>query len=60
MTFDLVVNNVAPSVGADNAVVTVNESETAANTGSVSDVGDDTVSLSASIGTVVDNGEVGS
>src|SRR5207244_3449188 len=48
----LVVNNVAPSVAADNASVTVNEGQTASNTGTFSDPGLDTVSLSASVGTV--------
>ena len=51
------VNNVAPSVVADNTTVTVNEGDTANNTGTYSDPGDDTVALSASVGTVVDNGD---
>ncbi len=50
------ITNAAPSIAADNAEVTVDESQTAANTGTVSDPGADTVALSASIGTVVDNG----
>ena len=56
-TFDLAVANVAPSVAADNATVTVAESETATNSGTFSDPGVDDVTLSASVGTVVDNGD---
>lgn len=55
-TFDLTVNNVAPSVTAENATVKVDEAQSATNTGSVSDPGGDTVSLAASMGTIVDNG----
>ena len=54
-TFELVVNNAAPEVAADNASVTVSEGQTATNTGTHSDVGDDTMALSASVGTIVDN-----
>ena len=53
--FDLTVNNVAPTVASDIALVTVDESQTASNTGTVSDPGVDIVTLSASIGTIVDN-----
>ncbi len=49
-TFELVVNNVAPTVAADNASVTVNEGSPAANTGTFGDVGDDTVTITASVG----------
>ena len=56
VSFDLTVDNVAPTVTADNSMVTVDEGQTAVNAGTFSDVGDDTVSLSASIGTVTDNG----
>ena len=55
-TFNLVVNNVAPSVAANQASVTVNEGQTAANTGTFGDVGLDSVTLNASVGDVVDNG----
>ena len=55
-TFELVVNNVAPEVDADEDTVTVDESETATNTGTHSDVGDDTIALSASVGTIIDEG----
>ena len=54
--FALTVDNVAPSVSADNASVTVDEGQTANNTGTFSDPGDDTVSLSASVGAVIDSG----
>jgi hypothetical protein len=56
-TFELVVNNVAPTVDADDATVTVDEGQTANNSGTFGDVGDDTVGLSASIGDVNDNGD---
>ena len=51
-SFELVVNNVAPSVSADNVLVTVNESETANNAGTYSDLGDDIVTITASTGNV--------
>lgn len=51
-TATVTVENAPPTVAADAASVTVNESETAANTGTFGDVGDDTVAVSASIGTV--------
>ncbi len=50
------VNNVTPTVTATDATVTVNEGQTAANTGTYADPGDDTVTLSASVGTVTDAG----
>jgi uncharacterized delta-60 repeat protein len=56
-TFQLNVDNVAPTVAADNATVTVNEGDTASNTGSFADVGVDVVTLVASIGTIIDNGD---
>ena len=54
-TFQLEVTNVAPTVVADNATVTVNEASTAGNTGTFNDVGADTVAISASVGTVTQN-----
>jgi len=57
VSFALVVNDVPPDVAPGNAVVTVDEGATALNTGTVSDAGDDTVILSASVGTVTDNGD---
>ena len=55
-TFELVVNNVAPSVAADADEIAVDEGQTAENTGTVSDPGDDVIDLQASVGTVTDNG----
>jgi YVTN family beta-propeller protein len=48
--------NVPPVLASDNASVTVNEGQTAANTGTVTDANHDTVTLTASVGTVVNNG----
>ena len=42
-TFALVVNNVTPSVSADETSVVVDEGQTAQNTGAFSDPGDDVV-----------------
>lgn len=50
-TATVTVANVLPTVGADNALVTVNEGDTAANTGTFSDPAD-SVTISASVGTV--------
>jgi uncharacterized delta-60 repeat protein len=55
-SFNLVVNNVAPTVAAENASVTVSEGATAGNTGTFADLGADVVTLSASVGNIVDNG----
>lgn len=53
----VLVQNVAPEIDADTAQVTVTEGETATNSGTFSDVGiNDIVTLSASMGTVVDSG----
>ena len=49
--------NVAPTVTVDEALVTVSEGSLATNTGTFGDVGADTVTLSASVGTMVDNGD---
>lgn len=54
-SFNLVVNNVAPTGSADNATVTVYEGRTASNTGAYSDPADP-VTLSASVGVVINNG----
>ena len=51
-TFDVVVNNVAPTVDAVSDAVTVDEGTSAGNTGSFDDPGDDIVTISASVGTV--------
>ncbi len=55
--FALTVDNVAPTVLADESSIVANEGETAVNTGTFFDIGDDTVALSASVGTVIDNGD---
>jgi len=48
---------VPPVLTSDNATVTVNEGQTAANTGTVKDGNRETVTLTASVGTVVNNGD---
>ena len=53
-TFDLTVNNVAPSV-ANVGNVSVNEGSTVTNSGTWSDPGLDVVALAASVGTVTKN-----
>jgi len=50
------VSNLPPVIASNNASVTVNEGQTAANSGTVSDANGDTVTLSASVGTVINNG----
>ena len=55
-TFDLAVGNLAPTVAADNPSVTVDEGQTATNTGTFSDQGFDLVTITASIGTVTQVG----
>ena len=55
LTFSLTVDNVAPILAVDNDVVNVSEGTTASNTGTFSNSGDDTVTLSASVGTITDN-----
>ena len=52
VSFDLTVNNLNPTLTVDNAAVTVNEGQTATNSGTFGDVPADTVSLAASIGIV--------
>ncbi len=56
-TLTITVNNVAPTVGVDNPAATVNEGQTANNSGSYADPGDDTITLSADVGTVTDNND---
>jgi Ca2+-binding RTX toxin-like protein len=51
-TFSLTVDNVNPTLTVDNASVTVNEGQTATNSGTFGDVPADSVTLSASVGTV--------
>ncbi len=45
ITFDLLVENVAPRLSVDHQTVTVIEGETATNTGTLHDPGDDTLTL---------------
>jgi hypothetical protein len=52
VTFDLVVDNVTPSVTADNATIIVDEGSFAANGGTFFDPGSDVISMTASIGDV--------
>jgi YVTN family beta-propeller protein len=49
--------NLPPVLTSDQASVTVAEGQTAVNTGEVSDADHDTVTLTASVGTVVNNGD---
>ena len=51
-TFDLTVSNVAPTVAATSATVTVNEGSTATNSGTFADVGNDVVTITASVGSI--------
>ena len=52
VTFQLTVNNVAPTLTVDQASVTTDEGTTATNSGTFGDVPADTVSLVASIGMI--------
>jgi hypothetical protein len=54
-TATITVLNVAPTVNADNPTVTVNEGQTASNTGTYSDP-TDSITLTASVGTVTQTG----
>ncbi len=51
------VPNTPPNVAANQASVTVNEGQTATNAGTVADTDGDTVTLSASFGSVTNNGD---
>ncbi len=53
----LMVTNAAPLITADSTLVTVDEGDTAENTGSFSDLGIDTITLAASVGIVTSAGE---
>ena len=55
--FQLVTLNLAPTLTVAAPIVEVPEGSQAANAGMVLDAGDDTVSLTASLGAVVDNGD---
>ena len=54
--FDLTVNNVQPDVTVNTSPVGVDEGQQAINAGTFSDPGADTVTMNASIGRVLDNG----
>ncbi len=56
-TLALTVNNVGPDISVESNSITVNESQTAKNTGTFGDSGPDSVALSASIGSITDNGD---
>ncbi|MGD9636174.1 MAG: cadherin-like domain-containing protein, partial [Pirellulales bacterium] len=56
-TFALDVLNAAPALAANAGEVNAFEGETATNTGTIADVTGDVVTLTASIGTIVDNGD---
>ncbi|CAB5137262.1 hypothetical protein D3OALGB2SA_4008 [Olavius algarvensis associated proteobacterium Delta 3] len=51
--------NVAPDVSADNASVTVEEGQTATNTGTFFDPGEDIVIITASVGTITQDDAAG-
>lgn len=51
--------NVAPDVSADNASVTVEEGQTATNTGTFFDPGEDIVTITASVGTITQDDAAG-
>ena len=53
--FALTVRNVPPSVALTNTMVTTEAGQTAANNGSWNDPGLDVVTLSSSIGTIIEN-----
>jgi len=59
VTFALTVDNVAPQVAADSPLVTVDEGQTATNTGTFADVGVDDVTITTSIGTVTQDDVAG-
>ena len=52
VTFNLAVNNLNPTLTVDQASVTIDEGQTAANSGTFGDVPADTVAIVASIGVV--------
>jgi hypothetical protein len=55
-SFDLTVNNVDPSLTVDTTAVAINEGSSTTKSITTSDVPADTVSVTASIGTITDNG----
>lgn len=55
-TTTVIVGNADPVVTVNQATVTVDEGQTAVNSGTFSDPGTDPITLSATVGTVVNNG----
>ena len=55
--FRIAAPNEPPTIAADNAAVTVDEGDTAVNSGDFADAEGQPVTLTASIGTVMDNGD---
>ncbi|MCH8045147.1 MAG: cadherin domain-containing protein [Planctomycetes bacterium] len=58
-TFQLTVNNVAPALTIDTTAVVINEGTTASKSISASDVPADTVSVTATLGTITADGDGG-
>ncbi|MCA9145054.1 MAG: DUF5050 domain-containing protein [Planctomycetales bacterium] len=58
-TFELTVNNALPTIASSLATVTVTEGATATNSGTFGDVGDDTVTITASPGIATQDNAVG-
>lgn len=58
-TFTMTVNNVAPTVDTGFAMVKTNEGSVASNSGVFDDVGQDTVTISATVGTVTQDNVAG-
>ncbi|HLJ94891.1 MAG TPA: PKD domain-containing protein [Gemmataceae bacterium] len=56
-TVAVAVANLPPVLTVNNATVAVNEGQTASNSGTVADVGQDPVTLTASVGTVTQNSD---
>ena len=56
-TTSVIVSNANPVVNVTNATVTVNEGSTAYNSGTLVDPGGDPMTMLASVGTVVNNGD---
>ena len=57
VSFELVVSNVRPDITVDVDEIAVGEGETAENTGTCNDAGDDPLTLTATLGDVVENGD---
>src|SRR5207253_1753862 len=55
-SFTVSFTDVAPGIGADHPSVTVNEGQTASNTGTFADYDDSVTSITASVGSVTQSG----